>query len=291
MTEITADIVRQLIDSQFPQWSAFEIKPVKNGGHDNRTFHLGDDMTVRLPSRENYAAAVKKEITWLPVLQKHISLPITKPLAEGKPTDYYPFPWSVNKWIEGEPVNYNNLNDLCQFAKDLADFLKELESAPAVGGVPAGIQNFHRGGDLSIYEGQARESMNSVSELYDTKLLTEIWELSVSTKYDKTLVWVHGDIAVGNLLAKNGKLCAVIDFGTMGTGDPSSDLVIAWNFLDAKSRAVFFDEMNFDRGTINRARGWCLWKALISYDRNDKDSELAKWGRKALDRIVEEYVG
>ncbi|MCL2566416.1 MAG: aminoglycoside phosphotransferase family protein [Defluviitaleaceae bacterium] len=289
MFDINASLVRKLIDTQFPEWRNLPIKPVKKSGHDNRTFHLGDKMTVRLPSHAAYAAAVEKEAKWLPVLAKHVSLPIPTPFAMGKPTDYYPLPWSVNSWLSGDTVEYSNIADLCEFAVDLASFLKELESVPVFGGTPAGVQNFHRGGDLSVYDLQTRESIKNVRDLWDEKLLTEIWELALSTKYKDKPVWVHGDVAIGNLLSQNGRLCGVIDFGTMGVGDPSSDLVIGWNFLDEKSRNVFFTAMGFDNDTINRARGWCLWKALITYDWNEKDSDLAIWGKKAVGEVVKEY--
>ena len=102
-------------------------------------------------------------------------------------------------------------------------------------------------------------------------------------------LWLHGDVAVGNLLVRNGRLSGVIDFGTMGVGDPSSDLVMAWNFLDDISRIIFLDHMGFGEDTINRARGWALWKALISYHRNEKGSELSEWGRRVIDVIIAEY--
>jgi Phosphotransferase enzyme family len=77
-------------------------------------------------------------------------------------------------------------------------------------------------------------------------------------------VWVHGDIAEGNLLVKDGQLCAVIDFGCAGIGDPSCDLVIAWTFLDPASRASFRAAIALDPATWERARGWAIWKALIT---------------------------
>ncbi len=47
-------------------------QPVKNSGHDNRTFHLGDDMSVRLPSAKAYVPQVEKEHSWLPKLSKKL---------------------------------------------------------------------------------------------------------------------------------------------------------------------------------------------------------------------------
>ncbi|WP_010277069.1 aminoglycoside phosphotransferase family protein [Paenibacillus senegalensis] len=289
MIEVTTELVRQLIASQFPRWSHLTVKPVEKSGHDNRTYRLGEEMSVRLPSHERYASAVEKEIKWLPVFKPQLSLPIPVPIAKGEPTKDYPLPWSISQWLEGDTVTHSNIRDMTEFAEDLAAFLKELEAIDASQGVPAGAQNFHRGGDLTIYEEDTRSVLAKITRTHDTKLLTEIWELALATKYSAAPVWVHGDIAVGNLLAKNGRLSSVIDFGTMGVGDPSSDLVIAWNFLDSRSRITFFDRMGFGEDTINRARGWALWKALISYDWNKKGSELSEWGRRVIAAIVDEY--
>ena len=77
MIEIDADLVKKLISEQFPQWRNLEIYPVADSGHDNRTFHLGNHMTVRLPSNEKYMEQIEKEIKWLPELKKNISLPIS----------------------------------------------------------------------------------------------------------------------------------------------------------------------------------------------------------------------
>jgi aminoglycoside phosphotransferase (APT) family kinase protein len=287
--EITVDLVRRLIDSQFPQWRDLAIRPVAKSGHDNRTFHLGDDMTVRLPSHERYASAVEKELTWLPIFQPHLSLPIPAPVAKGEPTDEYPLPWSVNRWIEGETLSHANIRDLFEFAEDLARFLQELEAIDASRGVPAGVQNFHRGGNLAVYDPDTRSIIEALSGEYDRALLTEIWERSLATKYESAPVWLHGDVAVGNLLVKDGRLCGVIDFGTMGVGDPSSDLVMAWNFFDDDSRDLFLRLMDFDAATVQRARGWALWKALITYAWNERGSEASNWGKQVIDVIVRDY--
>jgi aminoglycoside phosphotransferase (APT) family kinase protein len=82
-------------------------------------------------------------------------------------------------------------------------------------------------------------------------------------------VWFHGDVALGNLLVRDGQLTAVIDFGTSGVGDPACDLVLAWTLLDGQSREAFRRTVGQDAGTWARARGWALWKSLISLDGPD----------------------
>ncbi|WP_433708818.1 aminoglycoside phosphotransferase family protein [Paenibacillus illinoisensis] len=289
MIEITTELVRQLIQSQFPEWKHLTITPVDKSGHDNRTYRLGNEMTVRLPSHERYASAVQKELTWLPVFKPYLSLPIPAPIAKGEPTAEYPLPWSVNQWIEGSTVTVENITDLNTFAEDLAGFLIELEAIDASQGIPAGIQNFHRGGNLAVYDQDTRSVIDVLPNQYDPTLLLEIWELALAKKYEAAPLWLHGDVAVGNLLVQNGRLCGVIDFGTMGVGDPSSDLVMAWNFFDDRSRDIFLHRMNADQDMINRARGWALWKALITYSWNEPGSESSNWGKRVIDVIIRDY--
>lgn len=289
MLAITVEQVRKLVDDQFPEWRHLPLKPVDKSGHDNRTFRLGDALSVRLPSHERYAPAIEKEQRWLPVLAPHLSLPITEPVAKGMPTADYPLPWSVNRWVEGETVTSGNIQDKARLAEDLAVFLQELQAIDAGDGPLAGAHNFHRGGHLAVYEGDTLSVIETLGDEEEKALFTDIWRRACSTAYQGTPVWVHGDVAVGNLLVKEGRLAGVIDFGAMGTGDPACDLVMAWTFFDEASRRVFFQRLAADKDLIDRARGWALWKALITFAWNDKGSDLSNWGRRVLDDIAAEY--
>lgn len=263
--DITVDLAKKLIFEQFPQWSHLEIKPVKNSGHDNRTFHLGDDLTIRLPSGKEYEPQIQKEAKWLPVLAQHLSLPITAPVAKGKPTPEYPLAWSINRWLVGETVTHTNV-DLQKFTIELARFLKELEAINAENGPQAGAHNFYRGGDLAVYTTEFEQALTQLPAGTQRNHYQDIWTTALATKWEKKPVWVHGDIAVGNLLVNDGHLSGVIDFGILGTGDPACDLVMAWTFFDSKSRKAFKEEMGLDDTTWQRGKGWALWKALITPD-------------------------
>lgn len=263
--DITVDLARKLIFEQFPQWSHLEIKPVKNSGHDNRTFHLGDDLTIRLPSGKEYEPQIQKEAKWLPFLARHLSLPITAPVAKGELIPEYPLAWSINRWLVGETVTHTNV-DLQQFAIELARFLKELEAIDAENGPQAGAHNFYRGGDLAVYAAEVEQALIQLPAGPQRNHYQDIWITALATKWEKKPVWVHGDIAVGNLLVNDKHLSGVIDFGILGTGDPACDLVMAWTFFDSKSRKAFKEEMGFDDTTWQRGKGWALWKALITPD-------------------------
>lgn len=102
--DINQLIVYKLISAQFPQWANLTIRPVEMSGWDNRTFHLGDDMLVRLPSATHYAGQVEKEQEWLPKLAPFLPNKIPVPLGMGAPDENYPWKWSIYLWIEGKTV-------------------------------------------------------------------------------------------------------------------------------------------------------------------------------------------
>ncbi|WVT72938.1 aminoglycoside phosphotransferase family protein [Sinorhizobium chiapasense] len=260
---IDASLVRRLIATQFPQWSDLEVRPIEPGGWDNRTFRLGDQMTVRLPSAEHYVLQVEKEHHWLPRLAPHLPLPIPVPLAKGTPGEGFPWRWSVYRWLPGETLAVERVTDLRDVAKDLTRFLRAMRQADTAGGPLPGDHNFHRGGPPGFYDAQTRQALTLLEGEVDTAAAREVWEAALAAPFEGTPVWFHGDIAWGNLLVEHGRLSAVIDFGTSGVGDPACDLAIAWTFFQGESRDVFRDGMALDRGAWARGRGWTLWKALI----------------------------
>ena len=288
---VSTEQVRALVGSQFPQWAGLNIRPVELSGWDNRSFRLGNEMLIRMPSAARYVAQVEKEHRWLPALAPLLPFPISAPLALGQPGQGYPFRWSVYRWLEGEPLARGlDRVDLSTIAVDVAAFLRALHGVDASDGPPAGAHNFHRGGSLSVYDGEAKASAVRLADEVDQALAMEIWQLALSSHWRKQGVWVHGDIAEGNLLVKDGRLSAVIDFGSSGVGDPSSDLILAWNVLDAESRAVFRQALELDEATWQRGRGWALWKAFIVLDaergRNDK---MAEWSRRTIREVFADH--
>jgi aminoglycoside phosphotransferase (APT) family kinase protein len=264
MIEIDAKLVKQLLRAQFPQWAELAVAPIEDGGWDNRTFRLGDSMSVRLPSAPAYVAQVEKEQRWLPVLGPQLPLPIPVAVGLGRPGENYPWPWSIYSWLDGEPAHRAHVDNLDGFAADLAGFLVALRGIDASGGPAAGAHNFHRGGSLAIYDSETRRAIEALAGEIDVPAVTEVWDAALQTTWQGPPVWVHGDVAAGNLLVEGDRLKAVIDFGSAGIGDPSCDLVIAWTFLDKAARGVFRAAVALDEATWQRARGWAIWKAMIT---------------------------
>jgi aminoglycoside phosphotransferase (APT) family kinase protein len=288
--EIDAVLVSQLIASQFPQWTHLPIKPVELSGWDNRTFHLGPDMSVRLPSAEGYVAQVEKEHRWLPMLAPHLPLPIPVPLAKGASGHGYSWPWSVYRWLEGENATLERITSLPEFAISLAEFLRALQRIDSVDGPPAGEHNFFRGGPLMTYDAETRETIEELAGEVDTDAATRVWDAALETTWHGAAVWVHGDVAVGNLLVRDGRLSAVIDFGCSGVGDPACDLVMAWTFFSGESRKAFKATLGLDHGTWARAQGWALWKALITMAEHiDTNLTKATEARRVITEILADH--
>lgn len=261
---ITTALVSELIATQFPSWSTLSVQPVRPGGWDNRTFRLGDDLLVRLPSASRYAAQVEKEQRWLPRLAPHLSLPIPIPVAMGGPGCGYRFGWSVYRWLEGDPATPLRMGDPCRFAGVLAGFLESLQGIDTAGGPPPGPHNFYRGGPLSTYDEETRRTLRRLGGVVDVEAATQVWDGALEAKWGGAPVWLHGDVAASNLLLAEGRLRAVIDFGGLAVGDPACDLAIAWTLLSGESRHAFREALAVDDPTWLRGRGWALWKSLIT---------------------------
>ncbi|MBS0636434.1 MAG: aminoglycoside phosphotransferase family protein [Verrucomicrobia bacterium] len=254
----------RLVARQFPQWKHLPIESVARNGWDNKTFHLGKEFLIRMPTRKEYAAQVEKEQMWLPFLGPLLPFAIPEPVAMGIPGDSYPWKWSVYRWIEGETATEGHITDLNNLAKDLAGFLLALQSIDTTGGPIAGAHSFWRGGPLLTYDDETRKAIALLKGKIDTDAATKLWETALESRWLGKPVWVHGDMSSGNLLLKVGKLHAVIDFGQLAVGDPACDLAIAWTlFTGEKCRKIFREKLPLDAHTWTRGRAWTLWKALI----------------------------
>lgn len=285
--QIETSLVARLVATQFPQWAALPVRPVEPGGWDNRTFHLGEDKLVRLPSALRYVAQVEKEQLWLPRLAPRLPLPIPTPLGLGAPSEDYPWPWSIFGWLDGETAAVRSVADLRRFAMDLGAFLTALQSADATGGPSAGPHSFHRGGSLAIYDDETRRAVAALADRIDSAAVLAVWDAALAATCDGPPVWVHGDIAPGNLLVEHGRLSAVIDFGCAAVGDPACDLAIAWTFFQGESREAFRAALPLDTATWRRGRGWTLWKALIVWAALPGANPM---GAEASQRIIEDLV-
>jgi len=261
---IDSALVERLLAEQFPQWAGLPARVVERSGTDNVTFRVGDELAVRLPRTVRNQGQVEKDLAWMPRLAPYVSLPIPEPLELGRPSEDYPFTWGVYRWLPGAPFVPESV-DAVRAARDLAAFVRTLREvdttdAPVPDGDP-----FTRGTPLAPRDVMFREALDQLKEHFDTGLLTAAWEESLGADtWDGVPRWIHGDLMSGNLLVANGKLSAVIDFGTASAADPAGDVLPAWWLFEGESRAAYRDALEIDDATWLRARGWALSLVVIA---------------------------
>lgn len=258
--EIDTGLVRSLVATQFPRWAGLPIRPVTSAGTDNAMYRLGDDLAVRLPRIAGAAASVESEQEWLPRLAPHLPVTVPTPVAEGRPADGYPYPWSVLSWLPGTNPTVTDLADPVGLALDLAAFVATLRRIEADGAPRAG-----RGVPLAERDAPTRAAIGQSHDLVDTAAVTAVWEDALRRPpWSGPPTWAHADLSPGNVLVRDGRLSAVIDWGgTAGVGDPTVDLIVAWNLLPADVRPLFREALGVDEDTWLRGRGWALSIAII----------------------------
>jgi aminoglycoside phosphotransferase (APT) family kinase protein len=261
-SRIDEALVRGMIAAQFPEWAHLPVRPVPHGGNDHRMYRLGDDLSVRLPAAPGYIPQVAKEQQWLPRLAPAVPLPIPVVRGAGRATAEFPAPWSVYGWLAGEPAAVAGVIDRERFAAELAGFLVALRAADATRGPEPGLHSAYRGGPVSHWDDEMSAIVHRISGR-ERDRARGIWRDALAAPFDGPPVWVHGDVSVNNLLVREDRLAAVVDFGCAAVGDPACDTVMVWTFFEGSAREIFRREYAVDDATWARGRGWAVWKALI----------------------------
>ncbi|MFM9863825.1 MAG: aminoglycoside phosphotransferase family protein [Micropepsaceae bacterium] len=286
---ITPDIAtaRTLIAAQFPHLAHLPLTPVASAGTDNALYRLGSDLLLRLPKAEWSPPLIAREAKILGTLANRLPLAIPQLVALGEPTEPFPHPWSILAWIEGESAHPATL-DTVETATTLARFIRTLQSIEPAPGFAAGPANNFRGAPLSVRDKLAREAIAALANEIDASAATRLWDEALRQQtHQGAPVWVHGDIHPGNVLTRNGKLAAVIDWGCAATGDPAVDLMPAWSMFSGAARAVFRQEIAADTKTWTRARGWTLSVSAIALSHyRDKNETITAATRRDIAELL-----
>jgi aminoglycoside phosphotransferase (APT) family kinase protein len=253
--EIDEALVRRLLAAQFPQWADLPLSRVEPSGTVNAIFRLGDELALRLPRRKGPTEAGGKELYWLPRLAPLLPLEIPVPVTQGRPSADYPWFWDVYTWVDGETAPVEDI-DAIPAARDLAALVAALqqidpEGAPRGRGIPLAERDPEFRHWLARFDGDP-----SVAEAWERALAAPPWE--------GPPVWHHGDLDARNWLVRNGRICAVIDWGSMGIGDPACDVMVAWKLRSREARDAFREALPTDDATWERARGWAVSQAVAA---------------------------
>lgn len=274
---IDVDLVRKLVDTQFPQYAALSLRRLGASGSTNALFRLGDDLLVRLPRQPGNGAAIEQEQRLAGEFGPRLPVRVPQVLAIGRSGHAYSEQWSIVGWLPGEHPTACDPDEppsqqRAQLAVDLAEVIIALRSAPMSGAAaqdPA--LRGYRGGALAGIDDSVRRNIAQCRSItcfdLDLALALAIWEdaLKLPGAYDVGPdCWYHGDLVAENLLVTDGRLSAVIDFA-VAVGDPTIDLHGAWEIFDQPAREVFRERLGAGDAEWLRGRAWALGLALGAF--------------------------
>lgn len=288
---IDSHLVADLIASQFPQWSGLAIESIPSAGTVNAIYRLGAEMAVRLPRVEEYAwkpGKLEEHHSWLVRLSGALSTAVPSPVAIGEPGSGYPFTWAVHRWLAGENPRPGRDADSEAFAEDLASFITSLRTVATDAAPPS---PWPAGWLYGEDEGM-RTLIAELGAVIDTDAALQVWdEARRAPPWDGRPVWAHGDLIPGNMLLRNGRLAAIIDFEGAGVGDPALDLMPAWAVLSGRGRRAFRAALQPDDASWARGRAAALTKAHgIAYYRST-NPEFSAMATRTVQEVVAEFKG
>lgn len=282
---IDESLVRTLIQAQHPTFAGLDISAI-DAGWDNAIFRLGREFCVRLPRRAAAAELIRHEQEWLPQVARRVPIPVPSPLYAGVPGCGYPWFWSIVPWIRGETADV--IAPAPDQAVRLAGFLRALHvKAPQEApfnpwrGVPL------RSRAASVEERFERLAKRNV--LLPTRILST-WRSALRAGENTFPTWIHGDLHPRNVLAQDGTITGIIDWGDISSGDPATDLAAVWMlFTDSIARERALLEYGADADTVLRAKGWAVLFAVMLLDSGLQDHPRhAAIGHAALRQLRED---
>lgn len=254
MDPVDVELARRLLVDQLPHLAELPLTSVAQGW-DNLIVRVGDELVLRLPVREESAPLIRNEARWLAEVVSPLRFATPVPLHVGEPTAYYPWPWTLTRWIEGTVVADVRLEERGRLVDDLAEALLALHR-PAPVDAP---ENPFRGVPVAQRDTAVRARIRAWHG--DAEVLERVWDAALEAPaWPGPPLWLHGDPHPLNLVADDDGLAGLLDFGDLTGGDPASDLVAAWCCFAAADRARFVARIDasgrYDPYVWIRAAGW-----------------------------------
>jgi aminoglycoside phosphotransferase (APT) family kinase protein len=143
---------------------------------------------------------------------------------------------------------------------------------------------------LTELDAVTRSVIEASRRVIDTEAVLEVWTRSLEVPpWNGKPVWIHGDLLKSNLLVQGGHLCAVVDFGGVGIGDPAADVVPAWSVFNEVGREIFRQALAVDDDTWYRARGYALHQAMMIIPYYpETNPEFVTMAKRTVNEIVTE---
>jgi aminoglycoside phosphotransferase (APT) family kinase protein len=287
--EIDEPLIRRLLAEQAPALAGLPLRFAAHGW-DNDLWRLGDDLLVRLPRRDVAAVLVDHHQRFLPRLAPLVPILVPLPVVAGTATDDYPWPWSVVPWFDGDLAA--TAPPLPSEAARLGDVLRRLH-VDADDDAP---RNPFRGVPLDERMPLLARLEESLEPLPDAgtpdavaaaRLVRDAVDLPRATRR----VWLHGDLHPRNILVRDGRLLALLDWDDLCGGDPAGDLASVWWLFDVAHHDAFWAAYgDVDLALWQRSRAWAalfglMFLSFVSPHDGSHDEEAAALARVQLARV------
>ncbi len=284
--KIDTNLVYSLLVEQHPDLAKLTIHQI-DSGWDNAMFRLGDRLSVRLPRRKASVKLIENEQAWLPFLAQQLPLPVPELYRLGKPSQSYPWKWSVLQWLDGKTAD--QAEPQANQVKPFISFLRALHE-PAPSDAP---KNKVRGVPLNQRAAAVEERIRRLEK--KTNLITlkvkDIWNRALNTPVDVQAKWLHGDLHTRNILVQDGIITGIIDWGDITSGDIATDLASIWMLFDDQNvrEEAIAEYAVVSEATLQRAKGWAVLFGVTLLDSGLVDnSRHANMGVKILHRLSED---
>ncbi|WP_334270893.1 aminoglycoside phosphotransferase family protein [Saccharopolyspora indica] len=284
---VSPEMVRALVDGQFPEWRGLPVSRVDSRGTVHAIFRIGERFTARFPLEPGEAGAKRDELEAEAAAARELlgrtRFRTPEPIALGEPGAGYPLPWSVQTWVPG--VVAEGVGESAAFASDLAEFIRGVRTIDTRGRTFSGAG---RGGELRSHDAWMETCFDNSEQLLDVPRLRRTWQTMRELPRGSTGdVMAHSDLIPGNLLVSGRRLTGVIDIGGLGPADPALDLVAAWHLLDAEPRQVFRAELGCSPLEWERGRAWAFQQAMgLVWYYAESNPGMSLLGRRTLDRVL-----
>src|SRR5215471_21843784 len=120
---VPAEMVRTLVDEQFPQWRRLPVRSLAASGTVNAIFRIGGRLAARFPLQPQKAEVARRRLEAEADAARELAgrtrFPTPEPVAIGEPGEGYPLPWAVQTWLAGTVASDEDLGDSAPFARDL----------------------------------------------------------------------------------------------------------------------------------------------------------------------------
>jgi aminoglycoside 2''-phosphotransferase len=235
------DNATKLISTHFSDLTVNSIS-LAGAGYDSDAYLLNDEFIFLFPKHERAIAPLELELSFLPVLQKNLKLPIPQFAYTARSQNgqllFVGYPV-----IRGESADKDLLKKEPAYIIQLAEFFKELHSFPLTEALKYDLEKMDT---MTEYGKLLADSRDKIFPLLDSATVGCIEKLfnsylQAEEKRPTSYAVLHADLSLDHVLCDipNKSIAGIIDWGDLRIGDPIYDLRYLYEDLETDFSDIF----------------------------------------------------